>query len=120
MGSRPSKLPSLRHSSQSHVSREDATLPNGVPFAVKPPDLSVAPRSIVSFPRVPEQPENGYFTPRSRGRSAIYRMSRSPYFKVPAKAETKVFAFSLWVKQLSSLGAYLFSNSGFLRIVISG
>ncbi|KAM0943598.1 hypothetical protein DsansV1_C13g0123891 [Dioscorea sansibarensis] len=89
MGSRPSKLPSLRHSSQSHVSREDATLPNGVPFAVKPPDLSVAPRPIVSFPRVPEQPENGYFTPRSRGRSAIYRMSRSPYFKVQTAANVK-------------------------------
>ncbi|KAH7675288.1 hypothetical protein IHE45_08G126500 [Dioscorea alata] len=89
MGSRPSKLPSLRYSSQSHVSREDATSPNGVQFAVKPPDLSVAPRSIVPFPRVPEQTENGYFTPRSRGRSAIYRMSRSPYFKVQTAANVK-------------------------------
>lgn len=73
------------------MSREDATLPNGVPFALKPPDLSVAPPSIVPFARVPEQTENGYITSRSQGRSAIYRMSRSPYFKVQTAANVKVF-----------------------------
>ncbi|KAJ0966345.1 hypothetical protein J5N97_027483 [Dioscorea zingiberensis] len=84
MGSRPSKLSSLRLSSQSHVSREDTDSPSSGPNTVKPPDVSVVPRSIVPFSRVPEQPLNGYSTPRSRGRSAIYRMSRSPYFNVQA------------------------------------
>ncbi|KAK9122959.1 hypothetical protein Sjap_012561 [Stephania japonica] len=46
------------------------------PFPSKSPCLSIAPRSAV---RVPSIPENTYTTPARRGRSAIYSMARTPY-----------------------------------------
>lgn len=113
MGSRPSKFSPSSLNLQRHVFREETTfLASSTPYASRSSDVSVWPRSVVRFSKVPEQPEDGYFTPRPRGRSAIYKMSRSPYFKVPAKPQAKVCTYFLWVKQLSYFGAYLFSNSG--------
>lgn len=90
MGSRPSKLSPSSLNLQRHVFREETTsLASSTPYTTRSSDVSVWPRSVVRFSKVPEQHGNGYFTPRPRGRSAIYKMSRSPYFKVPAKAETK-------------------------------
>ncbi|KAJ0982615.1 hypothetical protein J5N97_010870 [Dioscorea zingiberensis] len=90
MGSRPSKLSPSSLNFQRHFFREDTTLASNISYAAQPSDVSVAPRSIARFSKAPEQPDNGYFTPRPRGRSAIYKMSRSPYFKAPTTAKAKV------------------------------
>ncbi|XP_072950985.1 nuclear pore complex protein NUP1 isoform X2 [Typha angustifolia] len=50
-------------------------------YATKLSGVSLVPRSTMRTSGLPEVSENGYMTPKSRGRSAIYRMSRSPYFK---------------------------------------
>ncbi|XP_020255939.1 nuclear pore complex protein NUP1-like isoform X2 [Asparagus officinalis] len=76
MDSRPLKTSSVG----SQVFQEDSNLPR-VPSTSKRLDLSVAPRSVICFSGIPEQPEHGYRIAKPPGRSAIYRMSRSPYFK---------------------------------------
>ncbi|XP_059628520.1 nuclear pore complex protein NUP1-like [Cornus florida] len=78
MGGKPSKaLPSMSVF-HSQVPREDATLPNNVPFTPKSPVMSLASKSAACV----ALPENGFITPRSRGRSAIYCMARTPYPRV--------------------------------------
>ncbi|XP_061358402.1 nuclear pore complex protein NUP1-like isoform X1 [Gastrolobium bilobum] len=77
MGSRPSKV------SQSMLGlrnppREDPTLLRNQHFAQKSPVMSIVPRAT-TLARVHE---NGFVTPRSHGRSAIYRMARTPYARV--------------------------------------
>jgi len=81
MGSRPSKVSPSVESFRNQVFQEDANLPS-IPSTSKRLDLSVAPRSVMRFSGIPEHLEHGYQTARPPGRSAIYRMSRSPYFKV--------------------------------------
>ncbi|KAJ6850525.1 nuclear pore complex protein NUP1-like [Iris pallida] len=80
MGMRPSKTPSSAVSLRNQVFREGGKFPS-IPSASKSRDLSVAPRSTIRFSGIPEHTENDQ-TPRTLGRSAMYRMSRSPYFKV--------------------------------------
>lgn len=86
MVSRPSKLSTPITGIQSPAFRESTPLPSNRPPLPKPSDLAVVPRSMI---RLSGLSENGYKTPRSQGRSAIYKMSRSPYFKaqslVPAQ-----------------------------------
>ncbi|KAL6894214.1 hypothetical protein ACP4OV_008312 [Aristida adscensionis] len=51
----------------------------------------------------PGLPVNGYVTPGLRGRSAIYRMSRSPYFKGPSSSSNmNMSSFSLSQRAQSS------------------
>ncbi|XP_008790339.2 nuclear pore complex protein NUP1-like isoform X2 [Phoenix dactylifera] len=76
MGSRSLKVSPSTLSLRSQIFQEDA-----VPQAKKSLDMAIAPRSAVRFSGVPEHTENGYMIARPHGRSAIYRMSRSPYFK---------------------------------------
>nr|XP_019704859.1 nuclear pore complex protein NUP1 isoform X2 [Elaeis guineensis] len=76
MGSRSSKVSPSTLSRQSQIFQEDAA-----PQSKKSLDMAIAPRSAVRFSGIPEHTENGYMTARPHGRSAIYRMSRSPYFK---------------------------------------
>ncbi|TKY53560.1 Nuclear pore complex protein NUP1 [Spatholobus suberectus] len=77
MGSRPSKLsPSMLGLRSSP--REDPTLLKSQRFAQKSPIMSIMPRAT-TFTRVHE---NGFVTPRSHGRSAIYNMARTPYARV--------------------------------------
>ncbi|RDX64251.1 Nuclear pore complex protein NUP1, partial [Mucuna pruriens] len=77
MGSRPSKLsPSMLGLRSSP--REDPTLLKSQHFAQKSPIMSIVPRAT-TLTRVHE---NGFVTPRSRGRSAIYNMARTPYARV--------------------------------------
>lgn len=86
MVSRPSKLSTPIIGMQSPALREATPFPSNRPPLPKTSDLAVVPRSMV---RLSGSSENGYKTPRSQGRSAIYKMSRSPYFKsqslLPAK-----------------------------------
>ncbi|ONK65132.1 uncharacterized protein A4U43_C07F34010 [Asparagus officinalis] len=92
MGSRPSKVLSVgKYDNQ--VFQEDAHLPN-TPSTSKRLDLLATPRSGIRFSGIPEQSERGYRTERPPGRSAIYRMSRSPYFKVNPTTSIQVGGLS--------------------------
>ncbi|KAL8051513.1 hypothetical protein ABFX02_06G151900 [Erythranthe guttata] len=71
MGSRPSKVSPSMLGMRSPVSREDPFL-SSTRFASKSPVMSL--RTNTSAGR--GAPDNGFITPRSRGRSAIYNMSR--------------------------------------------
>ncbi|XP_008810621.2 nuclear pore complex protein NUP1-like [Phoenix dactylifera] len=89
MGSRSSKVPSSALSLRSQVFHGDKNMPSNSLCISKPFDLSVMPKSVVRFSETPDLPENGFMTPKPRGRSAIYRMSCSPYFKVHPTANMK-------------------------------
>ncbi|XP_047177152.1 nuclear pore complex protein NUP1 isoform X2 [Vigna umbellata] len=77
MGSRSSKLSPSMLGLQSSA-REDPTLLKSQNFAQKSPIMSIVPRAT-TLTRVHE---NGFVTPRSHGRSAIYNMARTPYSRV--------------------------------------
>nr|GEV55189.1 hypothetical protein [Tanacetum cinerariifolium] len=82
---RPAKVsPStLRHGSQ--APRQDSVLLNNTTILPRTPVTSPAPRTAGSLKGV----ENGMTTPRSRGRSAIYSMARSPYYRGPSTLSKK-------------------------------
>ncbi|OIW01468.1 hypothetical protein TanjilG_19394 [Lupinus angustifolius] len=75
MGSRPSKVsPSMLRLRS--LPREDQALLKSQHFTSNSPIMSIVPRATTSLARVHD---NGFLTPRSRGRSAIYSMARTPY-----------------------------------------
>ncbi|XP_056168989.1 nuclear pore complex protein NUP1 isoform X2 [Syzygium oleosum] len=78
MGSRPSKVAPSIPGTRTQTIREDSTIFTYSQHAMKSPVMSLVPRSS---PRLGAL-ENGYMTPRSRGRSAIYSMARTPYSRV--------------------------------------
>ncbi|KAL3718116.1 hypothetical protein ACJRO7_003277 [Eucalyptus globulus] len=85
MGSRPPKVAPSIPGTRTQTIREDSTIFTQSQQALKSPVVSLVPRSS---PRLGAL-ENGYMTPRSRGRSAIYSMARTPYSRVlptPAKS----------------------------------
>ncbi|CAJ2673569.1 unnamed protein product [Trifolium pratense] len=77
MESRPSQVSPLMVGSRSPTG-EDSTLLKGHHFVKKSPVMSIVPRAT-NHARVSE---NGFLTPRSRGRSAIYNMAATPYPRV--------------------------------------
>ncbi|XP_043700526.1 nuclear pore complex protein NUP1-like isoform X2 [Telopea speciosissima] len=70
-----------------HSLREELPLPSNVPFPRKSSGMSLVPRSSVRSAGIPGVSENGYQTPRSRGRSAIYSMARTPYSRIHLTAK---------------------------------
>ncbi|GJX42837.1 hypothetical protein Tco_0257827 [Tanacetum coccineum] len=82
---RPAKVsPStLRHGSQ--APRQDSVLLNNITILPRTHVTSLAPTTACSLKGV----ENGMTTPRSRGRSAIYSMARSPYYRGPSTLSKK-------------------------------
>lgn len=86
MGSRPSKVSPSMLSWQSST-WEDSALVKGHHFAQKSPTMSIVPRST-NLARVYE---NSFVAPRSRGRSAIYNMARTPYARAYQASTLKVF-----------------------------
>ncbi|CAI9091422.1 OLC1v1026455C1 [Oldenlandia corymbosa var. corymbosa] len=80
MGHQASKVSPSMLSSRVRAVREDPTLLSNVPFTPKSAMLSLATKTGL---------ENGYTTPRSRGRSAIYNMARTPYSRVHQTAFEK-------------------------------
>ncbi|KAL7252618.1 hypothetical protein ACSBR1_007228 [Camellia fascicularis] len=85
MGGRPSKVSPSMLGLRSQPLREDANLLNNVPFRPQSPVTSLVPKPAV---RVGVS-ENGFMTPRSRGRSAIYSMARTPYSRINPTATQK-------------------------------
>ncbi|KAL3579517.1 hypothetical protein D5086_021021 [Populus alba] len=80
MRSRPLKVSPSMLESHSQALRENPTVLTNHKFTPKSPMISVVPRSSGHA----EFPENGFVTPRSRGRFAIYSMTRTPYSRVHA------------------------------------
>ncbi|XP_060186110.1 nuclear pore complex protein NUP1 [Lycium barbarum] len=78
MGSRPSKVSPSMLSTRSQVVREDTPLLTNAQYVQRSPVPSVTTRT----PGFLGVRENGFTTPRSRGRSAIYSMARTPYSRV--------------------------------------
>ncbi|KAG5237921.1 nuclear pore complex protein [Salix suchowensis] len=80
MRSRPLKVSPSMPESHDQALRENPTILTNHTFTPKSRMISIAPHSSgrVGFP------ENGFVTPRSRGRSAIYSMARTPYSRVHA------------------------------------
>ncbi|TYI85819.1 hypothetical protein E1A91_D04G022700v1 [Gossypium mustelinum] len=78
MGSRPSKVSTSMHGLQNQVPRRDLSSPSNKIFPSKSSITSLVPRSSGHVGSL----GNGFMTPRSRGRSAIYSMARTPYSRV--------------------------------------
>ncbi|MBA0571626.1 hypothetical protein Golob_002009, partial [Gossypium lobatum] len=78
MGSRPSKVSTSMHGLQNQVPRRDLSSPSNRIFPSKSSMTSLVPRSSGHVGSL----GNGFMTPRSRGRSAIYSMARIPYSRV--------------------------------------
>ncbi|KZV55255.1 hypothetical protein F511_06732 [Dorcoceras hygrometricum] len=76
MGTRPSKISPSDLGIRNQVRRKDAGLLANVPFASKSPNML----NITSAGH--GDPKNSFTTPKSRGRSAIYNMARTPYSRV--------------------------------------
>ncbi|XP_019092754.1 PREDICTED: nuclear pore complex protein NUP1-like [Camelina sativa] len=74
MGSRPSEVTPSMLGLRGQAGREDSVFLNRTPFPQKSPTMSLVPKSSGQRPL-----ENGFVTPRSRGRSAVYSMARTPY-----------------------------------------
>ncbi|CAA3007911.1 Hypothetical predicted protein [Olea europaea subsp. europaea] len=85
MGSGPSKISPSKLVMRSQIGREDARLLGNVPFTPKSPVMYSTTRVAVNI----GVPENSIITPRSRGRSAIYNMARTPYPRVNPTAILK-------------------------------
>ncbi|XP_059317599.1 nuclear pore complex protein NUP1-like isoform X2 [Lycium ferocissimum] len=78
MGTRPSKVSPSILSSQSQVVRVDTPLLKNVAYSQNVPITSMTTKTA----GVVGVRANGFTTPRSRGRSAIYHMARTPYSRL--------------------------------------
>uniref|UniRef100_A0A1J3F4B2 Nuclear pore complex protein NUP1 n=1 Tax=Noccaea caerulescens TaxID=107243 RepID=A0A1J3F4B2_NOCCA len=74
MGSRPSEVTPSMLGLRGQGVREDNVFLNRTPFPSKSPTMSLVPKLSGQRPL-----DNGFVTPRSRGRSAVYSMARTPY-----------------------------------------
>ncbi|XP_018857851.1 nuclear pore complex protein NUP1 isoform X2 [Juglans regia] len=85
MGSRPLNVSPSMLGIRSRAFGEDSTIISSRPFPPKLPVMSLVPRSSGNVGYT----ENGFTTPRSRGRSAIYSMARTPYSRVHPASSLK-------------------------------
>lgn len=85
MGSRPSEVTPSMLGLRGQAVREDSVFLNRTPFPSKSPTMSLVPKLSGQRP-----PENGYLTPRTRGRSAVYSMARTPYSRPQSTAKVSM------------------------------
>ncbi|KAL9675901.1 hypothetical protein QQ045_004109 [Rhodiola kirilowii] len=85
MGSRPSNMSPSISCSRGQAITKDLPLINSVVFPSQSPSMSTATKSVTRL----GGPENGYITPHSRGRSAIYSMARTPYSRMQKRSDIK-------------------------------
>ncbi|KAL6586259.1 hypothetical protein OROMI_001247 [Orobanche minor] len=83
MGTRPSKVSPSMLGIRSRLGRED--LLGSLPSASGSPIMALTKKT----PGIMAAPDNGFITPRFRGRSAIYNMARTPYSKVHLTSSLK-------------------------------
>ncbi|KFK38455.1 hypothetical protein AALP_AA3G115600 [Arabis alpina] len=94
MGSRPSEVTPSMLGLRGQGVREDSVFLNRTPFPSKSPTMSLGPKPSGKRPL-----ENGFVTPRSRGRSAVYSMARTPYSRPQSAVKASP---STWEESLSS------------------
>ncbi|KAJ4898253.1 Nuclear pore complex protein NUP1 [Raphanus sativus] len=82
MGSRPSEVTPSMLGLRGQAVREDSVFQNRTPFPSKSPTMSLVPKLSGQRPQ-----ENGFLTPRTRGRSAVYSMARTPYSRPQSTAK---------------------------------
>jgi len=70
--------------------REDTTPLKSEKSPYKSPVMSIVPRAPTGHTAIHE---NGFVTPRPRGRSAIYSMARTPYTRIYPTSTLKVCLF---------------------------
>ncbi|KAI7729009.1 hypothetical protein M8C21_024554 [Ambrosia artemisiifolia] len=93
MGSRPTKLSPLPLRPSSQTPRQDLVLLNNTTTFLKTPATSRTPKTAAAMKTF----ENGSTTLRSRGRSALYNMPRTPYYRGPSTLSQKgVASPSAW------------------------
>ncbi|KAM0068742.1 hypothetical protein Hdeb2414_s0002g00076531 [Helianthus debilis subsp. tardiflorus] len=93
MGSRPTKLSPLPLRSLTQTPRQDLVLLNNTTTFPKTPATSHTPKTSTAIKAY----ENGSTTFRSRGRSALYNMPRTPYYRGPSTLSQKgVASPSVW------------------------
>lgn len=85
MGSRPSKVSPSMLGIRTQALGEDSPIISSRPFPPKSPILPILPRSS----GLPGYADNGFITPRSRGKSAIYSWARTPYSRVHSTSTPK-------------------------------
>lgn len=85
MGNQVSKVSPSTLGLRSRAVMEDAAMRSNVPYTPTSAMISLSTKSTAHV----EVPENGFTTPRSRGRSAIYNMARTPYARVHPTAFDK-------------------------------
>ncbi|KAH6826510.1 hypothetical protein C2S53_014723 [Perilla frutescens var. hirtella] len=78
MGRRPSQVSPSVLGMRNQLGKEGTGLLSDTLIASKSPIMSLAKKTSFSLVAA----ENGFITPRSRGRSAIYNMARTPYSRV--------------------------------------
>ncbi|KAJ0044431.1 hypothetical protein Pint_05762 [Pistacia integerrima] len=85
MGTRPSKVSPSMLGVRSQALKEESTVLNNRVLPSAAPIMSLVPRSSGHVGIT----ENGFLTPRSRGRSAIYNMARTPYSRIHSTTTLK-------------------------------
>ncbi|KAJ0103323.1 hypothetical protein Patl1_05829 [Pistacia atlantica] len=85
MGTRPSKVSLSMLGVRSQALKEESTVLNNRVLPSAAPIMSLVPRSSGHVGVT----ENGFLTPRSRGRSAIYNMARTPYSRIHSTTTLK-------------------------------
>lgn len=85
MGRRPAKLSPSTLSLGSQPTKQGSMLFNDTKTLPKTPITSLVPKTTGTF----KVSENGLTTPKSRGRSAIYNMARTPYYRGPSTFSQK-------------------------------
>ncbi|XP_044461323.1 nuclear pore complex protein NUP1-like isoform X2 [Mangifera indica] len=99
MGSRSFKVSPSMLGVRSQALREESTVLNNSVLPSEAAIMSLVPRSSGHVGVT----ENGYLTPRSRGRSAIYNMARTPYSQIHSTTTLK--GVGLAVDSLSRLSS---------------
>lgn len=91
MGNQVSKVSPSMLGLRNRAAREGAAFLANGPFTPKSTIMSLSTKANAAV----EIPENGFMTPRSRGRSAVYNMARTPYSRVHPTAFEKVFYLNM-------------------------
>lgn len=95
MGSRPSQVSPSALGMRNQLGKESMGFVADPLIASKSPITSLAQTTSVSRGAA----DNGFITPRPRGRSAIYTMARTPYSRVHPSSSLKVTFTTFIVEQ---------------------
>lgn len=101
MGSRPSEVTPSMLGLRGQAAREDSVFLNRTPFPSKSPTMSLVPKPSGQRPL-----ENGFVTPRSRGRSAVYSMARTPYSKPQSTVKVSNLSYDYFILKFATCSQF--------------